>query len=97
MNDSCDDKHPDHSKELANLSRVAGQIEGVKKMISERQYCPDILTQLRAARSAMKSVEAKILEAHLGACVEEAFASKNVVLQKQKIDELKEIFKRFED
>jgi DNA-binding FrmR family transcriptional regulator len=41
--DCCDKQHPDHSKELSRLNRVSGQIEGVKRMIGEREYCPDIL------------------------------------------------------
>lgn len=97
MTECCDNNHPDHAKQTANLNRAVGQIEGVKRMIDERKYCPDILTQLRAARSALKSVEANILEAHLQGCVDEAFKSTNVVLQNKKIEELKDIFKRFED
>lgn len=97
MSDCCENSHPDHVKQVASLNRAAGQIEGVKRMISERKYCPDILTQLRAARSALKSVEANILEAHLGACVEDAFASGNKKSQAKKISELKDIFKRYED
>lgn len=96
-NNCCDSEHPDHSAQIANLNRASGQIDGVKRMIEQRKYCPEILTQLRAVRSALKSVEANILEAHLAGCVEDAFRNKNVVLQKQKIEELKEIFKRFED
>jgi len=96
MKDCCEAKHPDHSKQNGNLNRAIGQLEAVKRMIEERKYCPDILTQIRAARSALKSVEASILEAHLGACVEDAFTSANAKNQKKKISELKEIFKRFD-
>ena len=87
----------DYSKHYIGLNRAVGQIEGVKRMMDEDKFAPDILTQLRAARSAIKSVEANILECHLQGCVEEAFKTNNVVLQNKKIEELKEIFKRFED
>ena len=97
MTDCCENKHPDHAKQTANLNRAVGQIEGVKRMIDERRYCPEILTQLCAARSAIKSVEANILEAHLGGCVDVAFKSKDETLQNKQIQELKEIFKRFSD
>lgn len=94
--DCCNNNHPSHKAELKNLNRISGQLEGVKKMIGERKYCPDILTQLRAARSAIKSVEAKILEAHLHACVEESFNKGSAKDKKNKIAELAEIFKRFD-
>lgn len=99
MSDCCNSNehtHPDHSKEISRLNRISGQIEGVKKMIEERRYCPDILTQLRAVASATKSLEASILEAHIGSCVADAFKSDKVEEQKEKISELVKLFKRFD-
>ena len=94
--DCCDNKHPDHSKELSRLNRVAGQIEGIRKMIDDRRYCPEILTQLRAIRAAIKSIEANILESHLSDCVTEAVISKDKTKKAKKISEIVELFKRFE-
>lgn len=93
--DNCCDGnvvHPDYSSELSRLNRIAGQVEGVKKMVSERRYCPDILVQLRAAVNA---VEANILEAHLDACVTDAFNSDNKQDKKKKMDELKELYRKY--
>ena len=90
-------EHPDHSDELGKLNRVTGQIEGVKKMIAENRYCPDILTQLRAARSALKSIEANILEAHLAGCFAAALAGGTEADKESKILEIKELFKRFDE
>lgn len=90
-------KHPDHSGETGKLNRVIGQVEGVKKMIAENRYCPDILVQLRAARSALKTVEANILESHLRGCVAEAMAQGKAADVDSKILEIKELFKRFEE
>lgn len=99
MTSSCCDiqKHPDHSSELPKLNRVSGQIDGVRKMIAERRYCPDILIQLRAARSALKTIEANILEAHLSSCLVDAMNHGDPQEKENKIMELKEIFKRYED
>jgi DNA-binding FrmR family transcriptional regulator len=98
MIDCCNKKHshPDHGKELSRINRIVGQLEGVKKMIEEQRYCPDIITQLRAASSATKSLEATILEAHLESCVAEAFESGNNNDQKEKIGELIRLFKRYD-
>ena len=50
-------KHPDHSTDIKRLNRIVGQIEGIKKMIEDKRYCQDILTQTKAASSALKSLE----------------------------------------
>jgi len=94
---SCCSKHPDHSPQTAALNGASGQINGIKKMIDERQYCPDILTQLRAVRAALKSIEAKMLEAHLTQCVCDAMKSNDEDATNKKIQELVQLFKRFED
>lgn len=90
-------KFTDHSKELPRLNRISGQVEGVKKMIEKHMYCPDILTQLRAVRSAVNSVEASILEAHLDSCVTDAFKSGNRGQAAKKMNELKELYRRFNE
>lgn len=91
----CDKKHPNHSKELPRLKRIAGQINGVIKMIEEERYCVDIMQQLSATKSAIHSVQAEILQSHLSNCVQDAMNSKNKKQATQKIEELKEIFKKY--
>lgn len=88
--------HPSHEAELSKLNRIAGQIEGVKKMIQESRHCPEILAQLRAARSALRAVEANVLEAHLQSCVAEAMSHGSAREKETKIAELKDLFKRFD-
>lgn len=98
MSDCCKIiKHPDHTRELPRLNRIGGQVEGIKKMIEDNRYCPDIMTQIKAIRSALKSVEANILERHLAGCVTEAIESGTQKQQAKKIEEIKELFKKFED
>ncbi len=87
----------DHAKEIPRLNRIVGQVEGVKRMIDAERYCPDILTQLRAVRAAIRAVEANLLETHLRACVMDAFQSADANEKKEKIAELKEIYRRFEE
>ena len=98
MSTCCDeDRCPDHSVENPRLNRISGQVDGVKKMIEENRYCPDILAQIKAIRSALKSVEANILERHLSGCVKEAIESGTQKQRTQKIEEIKELFKKFDD
>ena len=63
---------PSHEDQLKRLSKVQGQIRGIAKMIEDRRYCADILTQLKAAQAALKKVELGVLENHLRHCVNDA-------------------------
>ena len=85
----------DHSDNLPRLNRVLGQVEGIKKMIEEKRYCTDILMQLRAVRSAIKSVESNILQKHLQHCVVQSFTTQED--SSQKIEELKALFNKYND
>lgn len=87
-------KHPNHSKELIKLKRASGQIDGIMGMIEENRYCPDILIQIRAAKSALQSVEHSILKTHLEHCVHDVLESKDKDKTEAKIHELIEMIGR---
>lgn len=78
----------DHSAELNRLSRIKGQVEGIERMILDKRYCPDIVTQIKAIRSALRSLEANIIEGHLKHCVKTAFKSRDPEVVKQKLEEI---------
>lgn len=60
------------NKELLNrLSRIEGQVRGVKKMIEEERYCVDVLTQVSAIQSALNSFNKVLLSNHIKSCVVE--------------------------
>ncbi|RIL07195.1 MAG: hypothetical protein DCC75_10235 [Proteobacteria bacterium] len=86
--------HPDYTKEIHRLNRISGQIDGIKRMISEREYCPKIITQIQAARAALKSLESVVLEIHLASCVQGALNSKDKKEAELKTAELLELFRR---
>ncbi|MEZ4815731.1 MAG: metal-sensitive transcriptional regulator [Bdellovibrionota bacterium] len=83
---------PCHQKELSRLRRIKGQVEGVERMILDRRYCPDILIQIRAARSALKSLEASVLQTHFEHCMQDAAKSGSEALRSQKIKEIMDLF-----
>lgn len=97
MNDCDKNDNPCHTADLPRVNRISGQMAGVKKMIEEQRYCPDILTQLRAIRSAIKGLEANILERHLNHCIAEGLNADDPAHVKEKIEELKDLFKRYDD
>ena len=80
--------HPDHSSHLKRLNRIKGQIEGIERMIVGHRYCPDILTQIRAATSALKAVEVEIFRDHLKGCVRSAFQTRDTFDSEEKIQEI---------
>ena len=78
----------DHSAEIKRLSRIKGQVEGIERMIHEHRYCPDIVQQIKAVRSALKSLEASVIEGHMRHCVKEAIASRDAFVVQEKIEEI---------
>ena len=56
------------------LRRIEGQVRGIAKMIDDDKYCIDILTQISAVNSALRSVALKLLDDHLDNCVSQALA-----------------------
>ena len=85
------DLHPDHATEITRLKRIKGQVEGVEKMILDRRYCPDIITQIRAAKAALGALEGSILKTHLRHCVKDALKTKDMFRAEEKIQEIIEL------
>jgi DNA-binding FrmR family transcriptional regulator len=56
------------------LRRIEGQVRGIAKMIEDDKYCIDVLTQISAVNSAMRSVALSLLDEHLDHCVTRAVA-----------------------
>lgn len=57
-------------KKLCNrLSRVEGQIRGVRGMLDKNAYCVDILLQVAAANAALNAFSRELLSAHIKSCV----------------------------
>ncbi len=86
---------PKHLSQISRINRAVGQLEAVKRMIEEERYCVDIMTQLRAARNAVKTIELGVLQAHMEACMAEA-AAKGGALKEQRIQEIMELLKKYE-
>lgn len=74
------------------LKRIAGQVQGVGKMVEDGRYCIDILHQLHAVKAALSKVETRVLKSHAACCVEQAILSGNPDQQREKFDELIEVF-----
>lgn len=62
----------EEKKALTNrLCRIEGQLRGIRAMLEEDRYCPDILTQTAAAGAALDAFSRELLASHIRVCVAE--------------------------
>lgn len=54
------------------LARIGGQVEGIRRMVEEERYCPDILQQFAAVHAALRAAEKTLLANHLERCATRA-------------------------
>ena len=56
-------------KDLLNrLSRIEGQVRGIRRMVENDAYCPDILVQVSAVNAALNSFNKVLLANHIKTC-----------------------------
>jgi DNA-binding FrmR family transcriptional regulator len=51
------------------LSRLEGQVRGIKRMLAGHQGCDDILVQVAALKQAVNAVASELVQAHMTTCV----------------------------
>lgn len=73
------------------LNRAIGQLNGIKNMIDDNRYCGDVLVQLAAVESAVRSVSSMLLQDHLETCVVEQIRRGN----DEVVEEVVALVKRF--
>jgi CsoR family transcriptional regulator, copper-sensing transcriptional repressor len=56
----------------ARLARIEGQVRGIQKMIDEGRPCDDILTQVRAASTALERTAGEIVGTYIDECLAES-------------------------
>ena len=62
---------------ISRLNRIEGQIRGLKKMLENDAYCPDILIQASAVSAAIQSFSRKLLYEHIETCVADGIREGN--------------------
>lgn len=72
----CENRHKtrerseEEYRRLCNrLSRIEGQIRGIRGMLEKQAYCIDILSQAAAANAALNAFSRELLAQHLRTCV----------------------------
>ena len=68
----CRHKHrqqAEYDALIRRLSRIEGQVRGVRGMVEREAYCTDILTQVSAIQSALNAFSRELLSSHIHTCV----------------------------
>mgnify|MGYP001591211419 FL=1 len=67
-----------HKKALRRLNIIAGQIQGLKRMVETGAYCPEVITQSLSVQESLKGFNSLMLENHLRTHVTEQIASHEI-------------------
>ena len=59
----------EYKKLIKRLNRIEGQIRGIKGMVENNAYCPDILIQSAAVNAAINAFNKELLANHIRTCV----------------------------
>lgn len=76
MSENCNCKIKIREKDqytalINRLSRIEGQIRGIKGMVENNAYCTDILVQVSAVTAALNAFNRELLSSHIKECVTE--------------------------
>jgi DNA-binding FrmR family transcriptional regulator len=80
------------SKLIARLHRIRGQLQAVEGMVAVGTDCAEVLTQVVAARSALKSFGDLLIRSHLHDCIEHA---ESQVEARRKLQALLTVLERY--
>ncbi len=74
MENCCSHKTKHRSEEeqkalINRLSRIEGQVRGIRKMVDSDAYCTDILIQVSAVNAALNAFNRELLAEHIRTCV----------------------------
>ena len=84
-----------HEEQIEFLKKIEGQIAGIERMIEEKRYCVDIITQLHSVVGAILRIEEKIFRKHIEGCVIGALKGKSEAEKQKKINELLQLIAKF--
>jgi DNA-binding FrmR family transcriptional regulator len=80
---------------VLRLRRIEGQVRGIARMVAEPRLCVDLLTQIAAVQSALKSVGDEILHHHVQRCVPESFSRRLRNSERARLEELEKVFVQY--
>ena len=90
----CKCREEKEFKDLINrLSRIEGQIRGIKGMLEKDAYCVDVILQVSAVNAALSAFSRELLSEHIKSCVVNDIRSGNDETAQELVDTLQKIMK----
>ncbi len=77
------------------MSRIEGQIKGIKRMVEEGRYCVEVLGQISAVHEALRGVGKLIMRNYLENCVTSSLRSGKRNKAKETYVELMDVIYKF--
>lgn len=97
-NNCCCHKTKHRSEEeyktlINRLSRIEGQVRGIRKMVENDAYCVDILTQVSAVQAALNGFNRELLSNHIRTCVMDDIKNGNDEIVDELVQTLQKLMK----
>ena len=80
---------------LRRLSRIEGQVRGLRRMVEDERYCADVLAQIASVQQALAGAGKVLLRNHLEHCVTDALRSNDPRAAEAAYDELIALVHRY--
>jgi DNA-binding FrmR family transcriptional regulator len=82
----------EHQDSINRLKSIEGHVRGVQRMLSEDQYCIDVIRQIQAVQAALGKVSNQILDSHLNDCLTTAVRGDDVDERERVLGEIIDVF-----
>lgn len=77
---------------LSRLKSIEGHVRGIQRMVSDDNYCIDVISQVQAVQKALDRVNSMLLDNHLNSCVITAVRSDDSQERERVLGELLHVF-----
>lgn len=80
-------------KTVHRLRSISGHVNSIERMVTEDQYCVDIIKQVQAVQAALSKVSTLVLDGHLHSCVAKAISGDEADERERILSEIVDVFK----
>ena len=80
---------------LRRLSRIEGQVKGLKRLVEEDTYCVDVMNQISSVHEALRGVGKILMRNHLQHCVTDALREGDETKAEKTYQEMMDLIYKF--
>ncbi|WP_343425217.1 metal-sensitive transcriptional regulator [Candidatus Amarolinea dominans] len=74
------------------MKSIEGHVRGIQRMVTDDNYCIDVISQVQAVQKALDRVNSLLLDNHLNSCVITAVRSDDSQERERVLGELLHVF-----